>query len=228
MSQERLPASLRDEDQQGDAVRLLRSYYGVAEEDGFEGRFFDTWHVHDVDPHRFCAEDVIATSFLSVHVPPSAARAVLAPGDDNPYNELLREIPTGVDFWDAGPPHRKSPQWRLENLLMALHGIGPTTASKLMARKRPRLVPINDFVVRQDLGFQGAFWQPLYELFREAALRDRLAHIARAARADGVLLPRDVSALRLFDVIVWMSATRGQVALTPQIGDHRDPGLVDT
>lgn len=220
MTIEKLPGCLSEVEGQDRAVSVLRSYYGVAGDDGFEGRFFDTWPDHDIDPNRFCPEDVIATSFLSIHVPASAARAVLAAGDNNPYNELLREIPRDVDFWDADPPNRESPQWRLEKRLTSLHGVGLTTASKLMARKRPRLIPIIDTVVRAELGLHRAFWSPLFQLFQDAALRGRLTGVATAAREAGVLLPPGISTLRLFDVIVWMAATKEQGASEPQIGDE--------
>lgn len=52
--------------------------------------------------------------------------------------------------------------WRLWQTLVALPDIGATKASKLYARKRPRLQPIYDSVVAKVLGTNN-LWEPLRE-----------------------------------------------------------------
>jgi hypothetical protein len=47
-----------------------------------------------------------------------------------------------------------------------LDGIGRTRASKLLARKRSRLVPVVDDVLRDALGIGD--WEDSWKLFRDA------------------------------------------------------------
>ncbi|ANS31121.1 hypothetical protein R1CP_32490 [Rhodococcus opacus] len=74
-------------------------------------------------------------------------------------------------------------------------------ATKLIARKRPRLYPIWDSVVSQVLGTERAHLNPVREALRAdaGALHRRLLSIREEAG-----LPEEISALRVFDVIAWM------------------------
>ncbi len=85
--------------------------------------------------------------------------------------------------------------------LRQLPKIGPTRASKLLARKRPRLRPIWDSVVTSVTGTLDRQWEPLRVALRDndKALHHRLIRIRGAAG-----LPAEVSALRVFDVVTWM------------------------
>lgn len=47
--------------------------------------------------------------------------------------------------------------WQLEQALRTVPSVGRTTASKLIARKRPRLYPIYDAVVGNVLGTERAY-----------------------------------------------------------------------
>ncbi len=78
-------------------------------------------------------------------------------------------------------------------------------ASKLMARKRPRLIPVFDSIINAYvLGGTGVLWQPLHAALRrdECALQNRLVNIR-----EGAKLPDYVSALRIFDVLCWMEGS---------------------
>ncbi|BAH55491.1 DUF6308 family protein [Rhodococcus opacus] len=76
-------------------------------------------------------------------------------------------------------------------------GIGRTKATKLIARKRPRLYPIWDSVVSQVLGTERAHLNPVREALRadDAALHHRLLNVR-----DTAGLPEEISALRVFDL----------------------------
>ncbi|WP_255221504.1 DUF6308 family protein [Rhodococcus wratislaviensis] len=80
-------------------------------------------------------------------------------------------------------------------------GIGRTKATKLIARKRPRLYPIWGSVVSQVLGAARAHLNPVREALRadDGALHHRLLSIRGEAG-----LPAEISALRVFDVIAWV------------------------
>ena len=69
-----------------------------------------------------------------------------------------------------------------------------------MARKRPRLVPIYDKVLRQVMGLEKGQWAPLNAALRAngGEPQERLLGLQRGAG-----LPASVSALRVLDVIAW-------------------------
>ncbi len=89
---------------------------------------------------------------------------------------------------------------RLYAAVRELPGVGPTRASKLLARKRPRLFPIRDEVVGKVLGLEREFWEPLRQALRaqDGALDSRLARLHAEAA-----LPTEVTRLRVFDVLAW-------------------------
>jgi hypothetical protein len=79
--------------------------------------------------------------------------------------------------------------------------VGWVIAGKLLARKRPRLLPVYDRVVRCAVGRAPPFWFALHTALREddAALHRQLLELRQAAR-----VPEAVSVLRVCDVAVWM------------------------
>jgi hypothetical protein len=91
--------------------------------------------------------------------------------------------------------------WDLRKELLALPGVGPTLATKLFGRKRPRLRPIWDSVVSIVTATPGQQWEPMRQALREndLALHHRLLRL----RADADL-PTQVSALRILDVVSWV------------------------
>ena len=106
--------------------------------------------------------------------------------------------------------------WALWRALMALPDVGPTTASKLMARKRPRLIPIFDAVINSyALGDSGKLWVPLHAALRENGLHNRLVNLRARAGLD-----ERVSALRVFDVLTWMTGKGyAKVDAGPSVAD---------
>lgn len=89
-------------------------------------------------------------------------------------------------------------------LIDGIHGIGWVTAHKLLAHKRPALLPFYDRVVKAALQpHDEAFWLPLHEALHGEAGAARLAQI-QALRTEA-RLPPWVSELRVLDVVVWMN-----------------------
>jgi len=75
-----------------------------------------------------------------------------------------------------------------------------STAHALLARKRPRLIPVYDRVVRCLAGRPDESWGwHLDVLAPDAGIADRLVAARRAAR-----VPDEVSTLRVLDVVLWM------------------------
>lgn len=214
----RLPECLRTEDDTR-ALEHLKTYYGRGDSGPYTGSYFNSW-AGEQDPYRFTADDLIAVSFLTVHVPAMAARAVLETRADE-CNGLLRAIGPDRDLVDEDAPgSREHAAWRLEAELRKLDDVGRTTASKLCARKRPRLFPIYDSVVGTvtGVGLRDPQWEPLRTALRadDCRLHRRLESLRARAGID------EVSVLRVYDVICWMEGKeRGY--LPPEPDDLDDP-----
>ncbi|MEU2110915.1 DUF6308 family protein [Streptomyces sp. NPDC019507] len=153
---------------------------------------------------RITAEDLVAVQTLSVTVPASVALDLLEGPLGEELSSLLRSIPRDFDMADAESAHLTddSPADRAWKLLRDQPRVGWVTAGKLLARKRPRLLPVYDRVVRCAVGRPASFWLALHTALREddAALHRQLLRLRQAAG-----LPETVSALRVCDVAVWMS-----------------------
>ena len=109
-----------------------------------------------------------------------------------PDRDLVNETEPLLDY--------KSPGWALMTALRTLPEVGPTKASKLFARKRPRLRPIWDKVVSRVTNSVESQWEPMRVALRaeDEALQSRLVRLREAAG-----LPDQVSVLRVLDVIAW-------------------------
>ncbi|MFJ3493106.1 DUF6308 family protein [Streptomyces sp. NPDC086091] len=191
------------------AVPHLRRYFGTSLPDRaapFTGsRFEHLADGGDREPiaHTVTADDLIAVQTLSVRIPTRAALDLLEGDLGRRLSELLSDVPFDVDMVEVpaalldeeGPAHAA---WRV---LRDQPGIGWVTAGKLLARKRPRLLPVYDQVVRCVLGRPKSFWLDLHGALRadHCALHHELTALRQAAD-----LPATVSALRVCDVVLWM------------------------
>ncbi|MEV7625796.1 DUF6308 family protein [Actinoplanes sp. NPDC089786] len=197
-----LPHALSTPDDQP-ALELLRRYYFGDPETGAQaavGAAFDGWDstgTRAADADRFTADDLVAVTFLSVNVPATAAAALL--GDRAAeFSGLLTEL--GEDRDLVAEEALEDDRWELQKRLCGLRGVNTTIATKLIARKRPRLRPIWDKVVATVTGTHQRQWEPLrVELGKDdRALHQRLLRLHHDAR-----LPAAVTPLRVFDVIAW-------------------------
>lgn len=215
MSAVKLPTVLKSSDD-GSAIAMLQRYYGT---DGtntpFGGARFDTWAASSsVGPeaNRFTARDLLGLAYLSVDVKWEAVDALLETRAEE-FSDLLAAVGPDRDLSDQDAAEMAAddwPGWALQQRLRQLPKVGPTKASKLMAMKRPRLVPVYDNVIVRSLGAQERYWLPLREalttLVHEAS-SETLDQKLRRLKRDAAL-PDAVSPIRVFDVIAWMEATR--------------------
>ncbi len=177
------------------------------------GRHFELFSAMG-DPNRFTATDILAVEALSVKVPPNSA-AKLLDTEAEEFNALLRGIPADQDLWETDPSDlgEDSPALTLYHRLKGLYGVGPVTATKLLASKRPRLMPVIDSLVSEVLQPPGGkFWLPLRNQLADKERRKKIAEVVACA-------PDNVTLLRRIDVAVWMHAWRRQNADMPQDGD---------
>ena len=187
------------------------------------GRHFNEQLESNSDPLVISASDVVAVSFLSVNLPAKAAWTILTdlraqltktlvkiPDDlfiEDPRcnyelyatEEASGELAPLQELWDL---LRRDPQGRK-------WGMGATTTSKLMARKRPGLVPVQDSVVVNALGAEDStywlmWWQAMH--LTDDSGSAFVANFARAAR-EAVPAAANLSLLRVLDIVIWMNAS---------------------
>jgi hypothetical protein len=201
-----LPLGLT-EDGRSDAIARLRAYFrSVTPTSGFAGSRFERLGGGGDRPsvaYEFTAEDILALTMLSIDVPPLTTLQILGPQRAT-LSALLRLIRTDVDFVDVEPAEIGPDwaPWRLWSKLMELDGIGWVTAGKLIARKRPRLIPIYDSVVQAEVNPTGSFW---IALNHELRANDHALHKHLISLRDEAGIGDDISPLRVFDVVTWMT-----------------------
>ncbi|MET8252140.1 DUF6308 family protein [Micromonospora sp. NPDC005197] len=190
------------------SVNDLRRYFGVDGRSPFTGGQFerlggggDRAETRDV----ITAEDLVAVELLSVRVPPHTSLDLLQGALGKAVTAELRGIPTHVSLGHPDASQyieergRADRAWRL---LRKADGIGWVVAGKLLARKRPLLVPVYDEIVACAFRTRRNFWRWLHGrlLEQEATLASRLFDLRRRAG-----LPADaITLLRVLDVVIWM------------------------
>lgn len=183
----------------------------------FAGATFGT--VIPNEPMQVTAADLFAVTLLSVRLRPAAARRVL---DDEQHRDVLRRrlaaVPENTDLAEASAATLVDASALYDDVKRTLGSPGAAnpdpwvTASKLCARKRPRLLPVRDSKVRKLLGIpRGSDYRHDW-LIHRALMRDskilRLLDDAKtnATTQGGIRLDVRDPSLRVLDVVLWMHA----------------------
>lgn len=146
---------------------------------------------------------------LSVDIPAQAAIRLLV-RDAAEITELLKQIPADRDIIDIDPDElmagsASSKLWRV--LRRGTDGMGRTRTSKLIAAKRPRLIPIWDSFVEKATGLDTSdYWRQ----FESVLIADDNAvwKWLTDVRELTPNVPTGVSNLRTLDVLLWMTAVQ--------------------
>lgn len=166
---------------------------------GYSGADWDRWP--ETDPDLITRVDIASLALLSI---PVGTRLMTSDLVGQPVPDL------GFDnLCDAPLPQSDGPWeplyscWRC---LMNVNHVNRVIASKLLARKRPHLVPIWDDRVRRHLWNLGKAeaahfddWPAMHALVSNPQVVSALEDIRAAA-----ILPKSTSLLRVLDVAVWM------------------------
>ena len=174
---------------------------------GFAGPTFDLLQPND--PNAWHSSDLVAVGLLDVKVPPSGVRAMLSQKAAL-FNDALAAIDPEVTLWEEDEEQVQEAlvhAAQLSRLLAGITGVGTTTSSKLLARKRPNLVPINDSVIRRLLAVQPIDDFP--RLLRAALRTDGIMPLIRDARPPEF---SGLSELRILDIALWMAGSRSRSA----------------
>jgi hypothetical protein len=176
----------------GEAIRYLHEYMT-----SYTGRFFERFAERS-DEGRFEADDIVAVSCLGVDVP-AAVSAWLLLGEGHERSQvLLGQLGSrSVELreFDLASNAAALDLWQL---LGDLPKMGPTTVSKLMAAKRPHLVPIYDAYVADALlspsAGQWTWWEP-WQARLQGSEGPQLVDAAEEVRADAKAMGADVTHL---------------------------------
>jgi hypothetical protein len=209
----------------GDAKPNVARYFGLAEDAAvpYDGASFESYGENH--PNRITADDLIAVTMLSIELGriskslrPQHALAIEAQAAE--VSRLLEQLPHDRDLpdLDVGEARRllswegpqPSPARELYELLRRGLGVptnpGRVAVYKLLARKRPRLLPIRDSLVELALAHQrpDPWWLPWWYAFdRDRGEGCKLRSTLEAARA-ALPDPSRLSLLRAADVAIWM------------------------
>jgi hypothetical protein len=149
------------EDNRDHVSHLLGRYFANdAPDGGYTGRWFEYFSARS-DPSHLDANDVAAAATLSIPLDGRVVSSLFAKAAA--FDEPLGWAPRrDVALWevDDSALDGGAPLAEAYRLLRSIPGVGKVTASKLLACKRPNLVPIRDSVVEQVLGAGDTWWRP--------------------------------------------------------------------
>lgn len=213
-----LSGRLRTEIAKPGTRELLEAYFSRRDA-RFAGELFNTFGTND--PFSLGPDDLLVVGFLDEAFNAEAASKVLIE-DRGAYERLLHGIPPDQDIWessaDVSDESLASEIWRR---LKSINGVGPVRAGKLLARKRPRLIPIFDSVMDKVVQApSGRYWLSMQEALRDDDLRTAV---------NGVRPPwlsPAVPTLRVLDAALWMN--NSQSGVVRHIREHTGAQPVDT
>ena len=169
----------------------------------FAAQTFDSLGCNN--PDRITPDDLLAVTLLDVSWKPRAVRAMLVEQADQ-VNGLLSAIDGNTTLWDGERGCQELLKAdRLWRIIKGLDGVGPTKTSKLLARKRPQLVPITDRIIVAAIGSGHNWWCTLRHCFKQESLRDAVERLRPQEQEC-------VSLLRAFDVAIWILCSKSRDA----------------
>jgi len=179
-------------------AQAVAAYFAEPE---FAGITFSSLGRNPAD--EITADDLLAVALLDITWRPRVVRLLLERRRAE-FSALLCSVPLDLDLWEAADDDLKCVDV-LWDALTAIDGIGTASATKLLARKRPRLCPISDNVVIKAVDVPGRTWDVLRCLLQDPAARAEV----EALRPPGAI---GVSLLRILDVALWVSHSRSSAA----------------
>jgi hypothetical protein len=204
------------------AASAVRDYMHGEGSAAYSGAWFDTYPapplagspvggaVNGID-----SDDLIATTMLSIQVRLGSnsgfdpRKLVRFPDHAERISELLQQLPADLDLHELDEQEyatyvgaETAPAAQLWTLLRQQIELPRVATFKLLARKRPRLLPIRDGQLKAALGEQPDWWKAWWETLRaKPDIVTRLTEIRDLADAP------TLSLLRVADVAVWMNGT---------------------
>src|SRR5690625_700709 len=182
---------------------------------GISGAQFNSFRSDPEASNRIPLADLDSVNLLALSVPWAAGLAILGTNADR-ITDLLTQIPDRPlgtlekpEFEKhLGPKSAAMDLWRLlrGKGRREYDGMGPARVSKLMARKRPHLIPIRDSIVVRVAGFKDRDndWELWWQTLREnEELESQAERLRQAAKQP------ELSTLRVFDILLWYHGKYG-------------------
>lgn len=163
----------------------------------------------DPRPNELTIEDLLAPALLSAPLRPSAMVALL--GLNSELTPLLLAVPPDTPLARADLCRSDTESWwpsayEAYSTIRRVQHVGRTRASKILARKRPALLPVWDSRVSRALGLgRRDDWPIVQSVMQDEWVAGRLQEI-RAAAHDASGRAASFSDLRILDIVVWMRA----------------------
>ncbi len=186
---------------------LLEAFFD--QEGPFAATTFDALGMNP--PEEMTTDDLLAVTLLDVRFLPRAVRTLLTEGR-SVLRSHLEAIDPSVDIWEAnrgnnqGIFDRALEAWEY---LRTLPGVDTVIAGKVLARKRPRLIPIVDSVVTGIIdGPRHQYWELFSQYLGDQSRRDSVEQLRPQTLSDGI------STLRVLDVLIWMTGSQSDNART--------------
>jgi len=193
-------------DRRTEAVGALEEYFKL-----YTGSWFERL-ADNSNPNVITERDVLAVSTLNVDIPASTTIWLLNDGAPQ-VTALLSLIPAEQAIWDPEADLTENgPAWKLWNLLGKKKWpndgqatqMGTTKISKLLAVKRPNLVPVEDKYIRKAV-FGGVepdnYWDP-WTLLHRSDDGGALRSVAEEVRTESKV-PETLPILRVIDIAIW-------------------------
>jgi len=176
--------------------QLVRRYFNPQDDEIFAGNTFHTLGTND--PSRFGNDDLLSLNLLDESVTAPQIRELTS----GRYDELLMHIDPSADITHLdGDLYVQADQ--LYRALRRIHGFGPTRVSKLLARKRPKLLPIRDSIVNEQLQISGfAWWKSLAATMRQDSVIELLDETTPPTQEGSP------ARLRVLDAAIWMHGSK--------------------
>lgn len=179
------------------------------DEQAFAGTSFLT--LGKTEPDVITPSDLLAVTLMGELYPPKAVRGLLSAGPlREKVSRLLSEIPADLEIWEASAEELHSEDAapvRLWRELDAFPYVGSTKVSKLLARKRPRLIPIYDRWIEKKVAPISDYWRVYYEFLSDSSARRKVDEL----RPDR-MTAKELPTLRVLDTAVWMRYSTGRSA----------------
>lgn len=197
-------------------IDYLKEYYS-SNAPFYTGSYFESLESYNNPENRITASDLYAVGTLNTPIRRKAAMGILITEADE-IDALLSQV-TGRKLSTLSKEERDEhlgPDSAAQKLYVALRRknkpseekwqVSPTRASKIMARKRPHLIPINDRIIKNAIEkkTKDNDWKLWWEALTEDDYLEDRAETLRQA----IDRPR-LSTLRVLDVLLWMSGTKG-------------------
>ena len=180
----------------------------------FSGSLFDSFGGGGDRPEvedRITSEDLLAVAAVNAAMPAAVTNQLLSEPLSSRLTAHLRQLATDIDLWDAGDEVLAVASEAFEQIrsiqpVVSGYGGGWAAAYKLLARKRPRLMPLYDAKVRRvaNLADGASWWLSLRHAMHVDGEDNEVRYRVCAAMRDADT--GYVSVLRGLDVILWSYA----------------------